>query len=106
MSRFWTYLWDVFGHWQAYASGGGVTALVLVYERLFGQIPRRVFVWIVLIFFVVAATFAAWSDAYLSMKGREADLLNSKIELTKQTRPILAGKLEQLIIGPAALLSG
>ena len=44
MARFWTYMWDVFTaigrHMQPEAA---LTALILVYERLFGQIPRRVF---------------------------------------------------------------
>ncbi len=86
----WTYLCDVFGHWQAYATGGGVTALILVYERLVRPIPKRLFSWIVLVFFLFAATFAAWRDAYLSMKGREADNHRLEIELidAKKSRPI------------------
>jgi hypothetical protein len=69
------YLWSVFGHWQAYATGGGATALLLVYERLVKPISTVTFRWIVLVAFVAAASFTAWRDSYLSMKGRERDLV-------------------------------
>jgi len=75
------YLCIVFGHWQAYATGGGVTALLLVYERLAKPLTKQVFIWIVIIAFLLEASFSAWHDAYLSMKGREADLHAKEGEL-------------------------
>ena len=85
---FGTYLLAVFAHWQAYVTGGGVTALLVVYEKMIHPIPRRVFVWIVLVFFVSAATFAAWHDAYASMKGREADLRRTEGMLLIEQRKV------------------
>lgn len=67
-----------------------MTALILVYERLVRPISKKLFSWIVLVFFVFAATFAVWRDAYLSMKGREADQHRLELELidVKKSRPL------------------
>lgn len=75
------YIWLVFGHWQAYATGGGVTALMLVFERLVHPISTRAFRWIVLGAFAAAASFTAWHDTYLSLKGREADLRFANLQV-------------------------
>ena len=58
-----------------------MTALLMVYERLVHPISQRAFRWIVLFSFLAAASFAAWRDAYLSMKGREGDLRATQIQL-------------------------
>ena len=70
---------------------------------MFSRIPRRAFAWIVLVFFVVAATFAAWSDSYLSMKGRERDLHGKELELLSVRKSSASGS-SSIVVLPAPVV--
>jgi hypothetical protein len=60
------FLWSYLSHWQSYATGGFVTGIIGVAERLSGkQLPRKVYALIFVISFSLAAVFMAWRDQYL-----------------------------------------
>jgi len=79
------------GHWQGWLSGGGVggaiALIIAAVERLCGrELPKKWYATILLGGFFVGANYAAWHDAYLSMKGRERDLHLKEGELATQQR--------------------
>lgn len=58
---------SVLVHWQGYATGGLVTALLQAWEKLTGKpISRRVYINLVLIGFLLVSFFMAWRDERLA----------------------------------------
>jgi len=58
----WAFLWAVKDHWIALMSGGVITVLLGVFERLSGKgVPLWVYIGI-LIFFAFLACYLAWRD--------------------------------------------
>jgi hypothetical protein len=59
------FLWAYLSHWQSYATGGVVTGIIAVFERLSGkQLPKKAYAWIFIICFSLAAFFMAWREEY------------------------------------------
>jgi hypothetical protein len=59
------FIWAVLSHWQAYATGGVVTGIVNVVERLSGKtLPKKAYALIFVIFFLLVAFFLAWHEQY------------------------------------------
>jgi hypothetical protein len=59
------FIWAVLSHWQSYATGGVVTGLIGVVERLSGkQLPKKLYLSIFVVSFLLAAFFMAWRDEY------------------------------------------
>lgn len=61
------FLFDVFGHWQSWASGGGlggaIVILIALYERISGKnMAKRLYLSIIIAAFFFAAFFMAWRD--------------------------------------------
>lgn len=73
------WLSQALGNWQGWLSGGGIGGLVLIVINLierFGwwQVPKKWYAALVLAGFFCGANYVAWNSAFLSLKGREADL--------------------------------
>jgi hypothetical protein len=69
MHSFWPDVFDFFvaylSHWQSYATGGVVTGVIAVGERLSGkQLPKKVYATIFVGIFSLVAFFLAWRDQY------------------------------------------
>jgi hypothetical protein len=65
----------VVSHWQAYVTGGVVTGLVSVGERLTGKtLPNKVYAAVFLGFFLLVSFFLAWDDEYRRSNKLQADL--------------------------------
>jgi hypothetical protein len=59
------FLISYLSHWQSYATGGVLTGLIAVFERLSGkQLTKKVYAAIFVGIFSVAAFFLAWRDQY------------------------------------------
>jgi hypothetical protein len=80
-SSFWSdllrFLVAFISHWQGYVTGGAVTAMIFVAERLWGkQLSRKMFAAIFIVTFSLVAFFMAWRDEYT----RANQLNNQNIE--------------------------
>lgn len=73
------FLLSFLSHWQSYATGGAVTGLIGVIERLSGkQLSKQVYSMIFVVSFSLAAFFMAWRDEH-----RRANALDrANIEMT------------------------
>jgi len=59
------FLISYLSHWQSYATGGVVTGLIAVFERLSGkQLTKKMYAAIFVGIFSLAAFFLAWRDQY------------------------------------------
>src|SRR5713226_1809607 len=77
------FTWAVLMRWQALATGGIVTAILLVLERVFDMpLARRDFILVVIVCFFLAAFFLAWRDE------------NRKVQMSEQTVSELQARLE------------
>jgi hypothetical protein len=64
----------VFGYWQSYVTGGGITAVVALYEKLSGHtLPRSAYLVMFLAVFVPMSLFLAWREEY-----QQAQLLDDR----------------------------
>jgi len=64
-SEFLTFLWSFVSHWQSYATGGAVTGLIGVGERLWGKsLPKKVYFFIFVVTFSFVSFFMAWREQY------------------------------------------
>src|SRR5258708_7577946 len=85
----WAFLRAVGHHWTTLMSGGVITVLLGVFERLSGKsVPLWVYV-AILIFFALLACYLAWRD---SQKER-----TTVPDAGRQRRKMIAERLEQLI---------
>jgi septal ring factor EnvC (AmiA/AmiB activator) len=102
--QFMSFLWMVFSKWQGYVTGGGITALLVVGERLAGKtLPKKVFVAIFVLSFLLVSMFVAWREEYTSAewRGGEVSRLSAvsqaqqnqvqqlQSELAQKERPII-----------------
>jgi hypothetical protein len=93
----------VFGHWQNWLSGSGIGGVVTIAVGVLSSLklwtmPRKWYAITFIGFFFIGANYMAWHDAYSSMKGRESDLRQSRVELDteKQTSQSLRSQLTEL----------
>jgi hypothetical protein len=64
-SELWIYIVAFFSHWQSYLTGGVVTALITLLERAREkQLSKRVYFYIFVSAFTLAAFFMAWRDQF------------------------------------------
>jgi len=87
MSDFLEWLKALFGHWQSWASGGGLggAALILInlYERLRNwTMPKRWYALMFVFFFMLGASFMTWRDQRDQVRSErsETDGLRKRIE--------------------------
>lgn len=65
----------VVGHWQSYATGGVITGVIAVVERLSGKtLPKKAYGAIFIGVFLLAAFFLAWQDEYHRANDFDAQL--------------------------------
>ncbi len=77
------FLWACISRWGSYATGGVVTGLIHVYERLSSRtLPRRTYFLIFVVTFSIAACFMAWREQYERAQNAEKALSQ------KPTQPI------------------
>jgi hypothetical protein len=83
-------------NWQSYATGGVVTGLISVGERLFGKpLPKKAYFLIFVVSFSLAAFFLAWRDEFRRADGLASSnsQLSAENGLLKQTNGTLTSKL-------------
>jgi hypothetical protein len=67
------FVWSVLTHWQALATGGIITGLLLVAEMVFDwPLSRQAFIVVVVVVFLLAAFFFAWRDEYRTVQAERA----------------------------------
>ncbi len=81
----------VFGHWQNWLSGSGIGGVITIAVGVLSSLklwtmPRKWYAITFIGFFFIGANYMAWHDAYSSMKGRESDLRQSRVELWSGSR--------------------
>lgn len=60
-----TWIAAVFSYWQSYVTGGGITALTALYEKVTGQtLPRWIYLANFLVVFLLMSFFLAWRDEH------------------------------------------
>lgn len=119
LSDFFLFIYAVISYWQAYATGGVVTALVGIFERLTERrLTKRAYVRLFIITFLFASFFLAWRDEHTTLQNVKLSLQNTQQELSKELQniqqellkekdrnaPKLDGQIEQVIVseGPDA----
>ena len=81
MSEFWEFIKAVFSHWQAYVTGGGITAILQVWERLTGKsLSKRTYAILVMVGFLLVAFFLAWRDQHQALQS----IMKEKSEISRQ----------------------
>jgi hypothetical protein len=88
----------VISHWQGYATGGVVTAIIGIVERLSGkQLGKRAYASIFLGLFLLVSFFLTWQDEY-----KRADDLQAKLD-AKPIAPV-AIQMPAINIPPAQVM--
>jgi hypothetical protein len=98
-SDFFVFTWAVLSHWQSYVTGGVMTGLIGVIERLSGkQLPKRVYLSIFVVSFLLAAFFMAWRDEYTrgNQLDRDATAQKAQILDLRNERQKIEGDYSQL----------
>lgn len=76
--------WAVLSYWQALVTGGVVTALLEVAQRLFGwEIRRRHYFWLFVVAYFLAAFFLAWRDEHRAIRSLQQNLSNRENEIVQ-----------------------
>ncbi len=72
VTDFFVFLWAVLSHWQAYATGGLITAIVGLFERLSKwHLNKRTYGGLFIGVFLFVAFFLAWRDQHMLTKTLE-----------------------------------
>jgi cell division protein FtsB len=83
------FIWAVLSHWQAYVTGGVLTAVITAIERWRGKpFSWRFFAWFLGIFLLVAF-FLAWRDEHSALRVATqaiATLEKDKVRLTTESK--------------------
>lgn len=67
------FVWSVLTHWQALATGGIISGLLLVAEKVFDwPLSKQAFIDVVVIMFLLAAFFFAWRDKHRTVQAERA----------------------------------
>jgi hypothetical protein len=97
------FIYTVLSYWQAYITGGLITAGVGIYERLTDKrLTKRAYVGLFVITFLLASFFLAWRDERLSLKNAKQELSREK----DQNAPKLGGHIEKVIISDSTDVNG
>ena len=92
LSEIGQFLWSVFTHWQAYVTGGGITAIIAVFERLTSwRLSRRNYKLLVTIGFLSVAVFLAWRDEHIARAKLEVEFTPQFIREIDETA--IAGRV-------------
>ena len=96
-SDFVDFIVAVFWRWQSWAGGSGFGGAVVVFITLYQQLsgrtmPKRVYIAIVVVGFLVGAFFMAWRDQYHAALGARA-------QLRDLTEPQLILSVDELGVG-------
>jgi hypothetical protein len=80
-----TFIWSFVSHWQTYVTGGSVTALITVWERLRNKnLPTRAYFLIFVVTFSIVGFFMAWREQYERAEGLHAKLNQQPQQATVQ----------------------
>jgi hypothetical protein len=105
MENLWSYIVAVFSHWATLATGGGVMALLAIWEHHTGTtVPKKVY-WVIMIVFMVAAMFLAWRDERIASVNARQSLARNEQELAEErrrNRPDLSGIIDEVGMGQPA----
>ena len=86
------FAWNVLMHWQAFATGGIITAILLVFEKLFAlTLSKQNFIIIVIGVFFLAAFFFTWRDEHRTLEAERAyktQIANDCADLRRHGRKI------------------
>jgi hypothetical protein len=95
ISDLFLFIYTVLSYWQAYVTGGVITAVVGIFERLTDtRLAKRAYVWLFVITFLLASFFLAWRNEHISLQNIKQELSREK----DQNAPKLGGHIEQVII--------
>src|SRR6266446_496733 len=95
MGELWEFIKAVFSHWQAYVTGGGITAVLQVWERLTGHsLSKRTYAVLVMVGFLLVAFFWAWSDKNQALQSsikENVDINRQLFDIKQIPKPQLEG---------------
>jgi hypothetical protein len=92
----WRFVCAFLSHWQSLATGGIVTALVGLWERLLKRtLPTAVYVSIFVIRFSLAGFFMAWREQFERAERAEAQMASEKAK----SEPRLSAIIQSMAIG-------
>lgn len=78
LAELWEFTWAVFSYWQSYVTGGLITAIVRLCEKLTSKaLPRRMYLVMFLVVFLVMSFFLAWQDEH-RLRGKLAEQLEDR----------------------------
>jgi hypothetical protein len=91
----------VLSHWQAYVTGGTVTGIIAVTERLSGKsLPKKAYAAVFLGFFLLVSFFLAWDDEHHRADKLQASLDAKPPALIQVILPPITVPPAQVIITP------
>lgn len=89
------FLWAFISHWQSYATGGVLTGIINVVERLSSKsLPRRMYLYIFVVSFSLVAFFMTWRDQY-----KQTEALRTQLSQKSAPQPII-----QVNVPPAQIV--
>ena len=116
MSDVLQFVWAVLSRWQAYITGGVVTALITIVEKKRGKaFSWRVFVWFLAVYLVVAF-YLAWHDEHTALiralavnqSSKTADVKSKVVSLIRDLKEFQAERkeIESTVSGREAIPVG
>ena len=76
LGELWRFIVGVIGYWQAYASGGVVTAIIALGERVTGRsLPKAAYLSVFLVVYLLVAFFLVWRDEYRGARAARKDVV-------------------------------
>jgi hypothetical protein len=92
LTELWEFIKAVVTYWQALATGGLIAFGLFLIERLASwSMPKKAFMWVFVVAFLVVASFLAWRD-----QRREVATLRAAQDA--RTRPIIRAQIEQAVL--------
>jgi len=116
MSDVLQFVWAVLSRWQAYITGGVVTALITIVEKKRGKaFSWRVFVWFLAVYLVVAF-YLVWHDEHteliralaVNQSSKTADVKSKVVSLIRDLKEFQAERkeIESTVSGREAIPVG
>jgi hypothetical protein len=91
----------VFSHWQAYVTGGGITAILAVIERLSSwRLPKKYYAVLITAGFLSVATFLAWRDEHRAAEAAKIAQGDAEKRLGEMNTPKLVGRINSVGVAP------
>jgi Na+/melibiose symporter-like transporter len=98
-SELFLFIYSTLSHWQALVSGGVITALIAVFERLSGyHLKKKTYMGLFVGVFLLVAFFMSWREERERGLAAEKDANTVREESKRARKPLLSANITQVMV--------